>query len=219
MNENLAILAKVDADYAREIENLRFRHKKANDLYKLLVFLCVLGLTLSLYSWGLDLWAQRRADQQTADARVLWDAELAAKEEAQAAELAAAQKSEEAILDRWASAGAKMLYGIRNFREKYNYSDTDYETYLQCVYNRYLYGNKLTDIPVIISQKDQFLGFSDTNPVLDDLYRLSRAFFEAKLRETSLACDPSYRFAELTPQGIYLVDQFGADGYVRRYHA
>jgi hypothetical protein len=219
MNENLAILAKVDADYAREIENLRFRHKKANDLYKLLVFLCVLGLTLSLYSWGLDLWAQRRADQQTADARVLWDAELAAKEEAQAAELAAAQKSEEAILDRWASAGAKMLYGIRNFREKYNYSDTDYETYLQCVYNRYLYGNKLTDIPVIISQKDQFLGFSDTNPVLDDLYRLSRAFFEAKLRDTSLACDPSYRFAELTPQGIYLVDQFGADGYVRRWHA
>jgi hypothetical protein len=87
------------------------------------------------------------------------------------------------------------------------------------VYNRYLYGNKLTDIPVIISQKDQFLGFSDTNPVLDDLYRLSRAFFEAKLRETSLACDPSYRFAELTPQGIYLVDQFGADGYVRRWHA
>ena len=219
MNENLAILAKVDADYAREIENLRFRHKKANDLYKLLVFLCVLGLTLSLYSWGLDLWAQRRADQQTADARVLWDAELAAKEEAQAAELAAAQKSEEAILDRWASAGAKMLYGIRNFREKYNYSDADYETYLQCVYNRYLYGNKLTDIPVIISKKDQFLGFSDTNPVLDDLYRLSRAFFEAKLRETSLACDPSYRFAELTPQGIYLVDQFGADGYVRRWHA
>lgn len=219
MNENLAILAKVDADYAREIQNLRFRHKKANDLYKLLVFLCVLGLTLSLYSWGLDLWAQRRADQQTADARVLWDAELAAKEEAQAAELAAAQKSEEAILDRWASAGAKMLYGLRNFREKYNYSDADYETYLQCVYNRYLYGNKLTDIPVIISQKDQFLGFSDTNPVLDDLYRLSRAFFEAKLRETSLACDPSYRFAELTPQGIYLVDQFGANGYVRRYHA
>lgn len=219
MNENLAILAKVDADYAREIENLRFRRKKANDLYKLLVFLCVLGLTLSLYSWGLDLWAQRRADQQTADARVLWDAELAAREDARAAELAAAQKSEEAILDRWASAGAKMLYGIRNFREKYNYSDADYETYLQCVYNRYLYGNKLTDIPVIISQKDQFLGFSDTNPVLDDLYRLSRAFFEAKLRETSLACDPSYRFAELTPQGIYLVDQFGADGYVRRWHA
>ena len=219
MNENLALLSEIDAEYTRQIQNMRFRHRKAHDLYKLAVYLIVLALSVSLYSWGLDVWAQRRADQQTADARVLWNAELAAKEDARAAKLAAAQKSEEAILDRWASAGAKLLYGIRNFKEKYNYSDSDYETYLQCVYNRYLFGNKLTDIPVIIAQKDQFIGFYDTNPVLDDLYRISYTFFEAKLHETFLACDPSYRFAELTPKGIYLVNQFGADGYVRRYHA
>ena len=80
MNENLAILAEIDADYTRETNNLRFRHRKANDLYRLTVFLLVLGLTVSLYGWGLDIWAQRRADQQTADALVLWNAELAAKD-------------------------------------------------------------------------------------------------------------------------------------------
>ena len=219
MNENLMILQEIGAERERQIENMRFRHRKANDLYKVFAFLTALALSVSLYGWGLDVWAQRRANRQMEDARVLWNAELAAKEDAQAAQLAAAQKSEAAILDRWAKAGAKMLYGIRNFKEKYNYSSSDYETYLQCVYNRYLFGNRLTDIETIIAQKDQFLGFYDTNPVLDDLYQISRAFFEAKLHEESLACDPSYRFAELTSQGIYLVDQFGADGYVRRYHA
>lgn len=219
MNRNLALLSEIDAEYTRQIQNLRFRHRKAHDLYKVFAFLVALALSVSLYGWGLDLWAQRRADQQTADARVLWNAELAAKEDAHAAQLAAAQKSEAAILDRWAKSGAKMLYGIRNFIDKYHYDESDLETYLQCAYDRYLFGNRLTDIETIIAQEGQFTGYSDGSPVLDEYYRISRDFFEGKLHEESLACDPSYRFAELTSQGIYLVDQFGADGYVRRYHA
>ena len=37
---NLAILSEVDAEYSHQVECLRFRHRKANDIYKLIVFIC-----------------------------------------------------------------------------------------------------------------------------------------------------------------------------------
>lgn len=219
MNENLAILAKVDADYAREIQNLRFRHKKANDLYKLLVFLCVLGLTLSLYSWGLDLWAQRRADQQTADARVLWDAELAAREDAAKQAQAAQAKSEADILAEKAQVIAKAFQGIKNFIDLYHYDRSDLETYARCIFNRYDAGNGINSLQVIVSRKGQFTGYSDSLTPLTEYVDLAKEFIRDWEAETSKPCDLSYQCAELTPDGIYLVTSSNPGPYDRRWHA
>lgn len=196
-----------------------FRHPGFNLYYNWMVLLIIIAFAISCIIWAVDIRTEKREASAAATALAEYQAEEQAKAEERAAELAAAQMSEEAILDRWAEAGAKMLYGIRNFKEKYNYSDSDYQTYLQCVWNRYLFGNKITDIVTIISGKDQFTGFYETNPVLDELFKFSRDFFEEKLHETKLSCDPSYRYAELMPDGIFLINDVGVNGYVRRYHA
>ena len=219
MEQIMNTLREVTAEKTEKERILRFRYPWFDVAYNWLIVALVISFGISCIIWAVNIHTDKKAASVASTALAQYQEEERAKAEAQAAELAAAQKSEEAVLDRWANAGAKMLYGIRNFKDKYNYSETDYETYLQCVWNRYLYGNSLTDVEMIISQKDQFLGYYDTSPVLDDLYRISKEFFTAKLHETSLACDPSYRFAELTPKGIYLVSEFGADGYARRYHA
>lgn len=215
----LDTLREITATQTAREKLLTWRYPWFNVVYNYLIALIVFGLCCSLYGWGLDVWAQRRADQQTKATVEAMEMARQEEEAAKAAELAAARMSEEAVLDRWATAGAKMLYGVRLFRDKYNYNDSDYKTYLQCTWNRYLFGNKLTDIETIIAQKDQFLGYYDTSPVLDELYELCKAFYTEKLHETTLVCDPGYRWAELTPQGIYLVNEFGAGPYARRFHA
>lgn len=219
MEQVMDTLREITAEKTEKERILRFRYPWFDVAYNWLIVCMIIAFGISCIIWAVNIHTDKKAASVAATALAQYQEEERAKAEAQAAELAAAQKSEEAALDRWANAGAKMLYGIRNFNDKYNYSETDYETYLQCVWNRYLYGNELTDVETIISQKDQFLGYFDTNPVLDDLYKISKEFFTEKLHETSLVCDPSYRFAELTPKGIYLVSEFGADGYARRYHA
>ena len=143
---NLAILQDVDAEYSHQVECLRFRHKKANDIYKLIVFLLVLGLSVSLYSWGLDVWAQHRADQQTEDARKVWSKELADKEAAAMQAQAEAEKAKETSLDAEAETLAKAFYGIHLFIDKYHYTDSDLETYARCIFNRYGAGNGLNSI-------------------------------------------------------------------------
>ena len=211
------LLKDVFADRARDEEYMNFRNPWFNMMYNYLIAVLVILLAVSLFWWGVDIYYKRQAEEQAAVALASYQAEEQAKAEAKAAELAAAQRSEEAMIDRWSQSGAKMLYGIRLFVDKYHYSEADYKTYLQCVWNRYIFGQKLTDVDVIIAQRDQFLGYYDTNPILDNLYRISKDFFTEKLHETTLACDPSYRWAELTGKGIYLVDEFGADGYVQRW--
>lgn len=215
----MELLREITAEYREKEQNMLFRHPWFSFYYNWLILFIVIAFAISCVLWAIDIHTERREVSAAATALAEYQAEEQKKADARAAELAAAQMSEEAIVDRWAKAGAKMLYGIRNFRDKYNYNDSDYETYLQCVWDRYLFGNKLTDIVTIIEQKDQFVGYYDTNPILDELYEFSKEFFTAKLHETKLACDPSYRYAELTPQGIYLVSEFGANGYARRYHA
>jgi hypothetical protein len=219
MNENLMILQQIDAGYENQIQNLRFRHRKAHDLYKLAVYLIVLALSVSLYSWGLDVWAQRRADQQTADARVLWNAELAAKEDAAKKAQATQAKSEADILAEKAQVVAKAFQGIKNFIDLYHYDRSDLETYARCIFNRYDAGNGVNSLQVIVSRKGQFTGYSDSLTPLTEYVDLAKEFIRDWEAETSKPCDLSYQCAELTPDGIYLVTSPNPGPYDRRWHA
>ena len=128
------------------------------------------------------------------------------------------QKAFNDMMDKWSVAGAKMLFGIRRFVDKYNYTDKDLETYLRCAWNRYLYYGKLTDLAVLIFTDGQFLECYRTNPS-DQYKEFCRKLFMEWYDEDVPLCDPSYVFAELTPKGIYLTDTFNADGYVIRWRA
>lgn len=216
---NLTILSEVDAEYSRQVECLRFRHKKANDIYRLIVFLTVLALSVSLYSWGLDVWAQHRADQQTEDARKVWNKELADKEAAARQAQEEAEKAKATSLDAEAEAIAKAFYGIRLFIEEYHYTDSDLETYARCIFNRYDAGNGLNSIHTIVSRPGQFTGYDDRSSPYTEHKALALKLLKAWHAETTKPCKLDYQFAELTPDGIFLVTKPNAGPYERRWHA
>jgi hypothetical protein len=198
---------------------LQWRYPWFNVVYNYLIAGLIIALTCSLYGWALDVWAQNRADTQTRAA--VEAAELAHREAeaARAAELAAAQKSEAAIMQREAEAVAKAFYGIRNFIVKYHYTEKDLKTYARCMFNRADAADGLYVLETVIGRKDQFLGYDSKNPVLNEYYTVAQAAVEEWHRETVKPCDVSYQFAELTESGIYLAAEFGADGYARRWQA
>ena len=206
------------AQTARE-KLLTWRYPWFNVVYNYLIALLVFALACSLYGWALDVWAQNRADTQTRAAVEAAEQAHRDAEAARAAELAAAQKTEAAVMQRDAEAVAKAFYGIRNFIVKYHYTEKDLKTYARCMFNRADAANGLYDLETVIGRKDQFLGYDRKNPVLNEYYTVAQAAVEEWHRETVKPCDVSYQFAELTEDGIYLAAEFGADGYARRWQA
>ena len=121
----------------------------------------------------------------------------------------------EYVMDQESTAVAKAFYGIVKFLDKYHYTEADLETYARCMFNRAEGGDLITEI----SKPEQFTGYSDANPVLAEYKNLAQRLVEEWHNETVKPCDVSFRFAELTPNGIYLKQDLHADGYARRWHA
>ena len=212
--EFASICASVNKDQADRDKLLNWRYPWFNVCFNYFwAFIAVL-LVASLIWWsGIERKEQKDAEAQENRNRA-YAAELAQAEEQK-------QKEFNDMMDRWSKAGAKMLFGIRRFIEKYGYTEKDLETYLRCAWNRYLFYGKLTDLDVLIFTPEQFLECYKTNP--SDQYeafcrKLFMEWYEEDAEGMS-SCDPSYIFAELLPDGIFLVKKFNADGYVRRWQA
>ena len=74
----------------------------------------------------------------------------------------------ELLLDQQSEALAKVLYGVKDN------SANDLRTLCWCVFNRVdnpAYPETLEDV---IAQKKQWMGYYESNPVLDDLYKIAR---------------------------------------------
>lgn len=213
------LLKDVFAERARDEEYMNFRNPWFNMMYNYLIAVLVILLAVSLIWWSGNVNKMHREEQaRAADEKARQEELMRSAEEAAEAE-AQRQKEIEDMIDRWVEAGAKMLYGIRNFVEKYNYSEKDLETYLRCPWNRYLSNNRLTDLEVIIFKEDQFLACYRTSPALTKDKDFCRELFTRWYYEEGLPCDPSYVYAELVPEGIFLTKTYGASPYERRYHA
>lgn len=215
----LDTLKQITAGYTARERLLQWRYPWFNVVYNYLIAALIIALACSLYGWALDVWAQNRADTQARAAVEAAEQAHREAEAARAAELVAAQKSEAAVMQREAEAVAKAFYGIRNFVEKYHYTEKDMKTYARCMFNRADAAGGLYDLETVIGRKDQFLGYDSKNPVLNEYYTVAQAAVEEWHRETVKPCDVSYQFAELTASGIYLAAEFGADGYARRWQA
>ena len=199
------------AQTARE-KLLTWRYPWFNVVYNYLWLFIAVLLLASLIWWSGNGYKERKDAEEEESNRVT-------QEEIAKAEAEEAEKERNDRLDRWAEAGAKMLWGIRLFIDNYNYSQTDLETYLRCPWNRYLSDNKLTDLEKIIFREEQFTGAYRTNAAPDRYKAFARKMFEKFEAEEEPACDIKYVCAELKPDGIYLVPKPDSDGYVQRYHA
>lgn len=201
----------------RQIEaEMNFRHPWFNIVYNYIIAGCLVMLAVSLVIWGLDVRTERRAEAMTALAMESWQAEQTAKETEEAERLAEIKASEEYVMKQEAIAVAKAFQGIRLFIEKYNYSEADLVTYARCMFNR---AEKNGDLIAVVSAKDQFVGYSDNNQVLQEFYDLAYHLVDEWHHEQTKPCDTSYQFAELTTSGIFLKNDLHADGYARRWHS
>ena len=201
-------------------------------MYNWLILLLVAGLLASFVYWGLDISTQRKVEAATLIARAEAEAERDAIEARKEAEIKAQLLSEDAVVNRMATTGSKAVYGIRNFIEKYGYSERDIKTYIRCMCDRVDYAIKtqlseaereaytLEDIErlftAVVEQKDQFLAYSDKNPVLNSYYKAVYEELDSWLHEETKPWDINYRFAELNDDGIWLVQNINSDGYARR---
>jgi len=210
--EFASICQEVNREQSEREHLLTWRYPWFNMMFNYLYLFLVIMLAASLIWWSGNVYRERK-DAETEEANRTIQEEIA-KAEAEEVE-----KEKNDMLDRWAEAGAKMLWGIRLFIDKYNYSQADLETYLRCPWNRYLSDGKLTDIEKIIFRDEQFTGAYRTNASPDRYKAFARKMFEKFEAEEEPACDIKYVCAELTPKGIYLVPDPDSDGYVQRWHA
>lgn len=194
-----------------------FRHPWVNIFYNYLIASLIVALAVSFIVWGLDIRTRRQAEEMTATALASWQAEQQAAAAAAEQEQAALRASEEYVMQQEATAAAKALFPVQNFIDRYHYSESDLLTYLRCMANRADAAG--TTLQAVVEQPGQFLGYSDTNPVLTEYYDLAYRFVEDWRHEETKPVDSSYQWAELTPNGIYLKNEFNADGYARRWHA
>lgn len=216
-NEITTIWQQIFTEREERERELTFRNPWVPIFYNWVIGVLLIALTIAAIIWAADIYTSRIADNKAAAAIASYQAEQEAQELARAQELAAIQASEESIRAREATAAAKALYGVRNFIEKYGYSDRDLLTYLRCMFNRAEATGE--DLETVISREGQFLGYSENNPVIDDYYKLALTAVEEWHGETTKPCDSSYQFAELTPAGIWLKADLNADGYARRWRA
>lgn len=111
---------------------------------------------------------------------------------------------------------AKVLYGFKN-NDK-----SDLITACWCVFNRvdiktgeYAY---LTSLEDVIAQPEQWMGYSDENPVIEDLYQIAYAQLEIWLSGGHRPVSSEYVFLVWSPGEIYLKTSLTGKNDTRTWH-
>lgn len=215
----MSILQEITEERTEHERQMMFRHPWFNVMYNWLIAILLVALGISVIAWGLDIRTRKQAASMTATALASYQAEQQAEADARAREEELAAMSEDSIRQRMATALAKVYFGADKFRTKYGYTKEDFDTLGRCVANRVENKQYSDDFFEVINQKDQWVGYYDTNPVLEDYYNWAMDFITAWRTETIKPVGNDYLWAEFTPNGIFLKNDFRADGYARRWRA
>lgn len=231
-NAFIEFVKEYDAENREKIRYLDLKHPLVIPLVRAFSILLGVMLVFSLIGWAINIRTNHIAEAYAATAISDYQAEQDAIAADVAAKAEAERKSLDVIMNSWADDGAKAVYGIRNFIDKYGYSEADIRTYIRCMLDRMdltesMNGKTKDEVleyiknypgvfHSIVGQEAQFLAYSDNNPVLkeykDPVLKEIKAYFE----ESAKPWDSSFRFAELNPDGIFLVQDINSDGYARR---
>ena len=215
----LETLMSVFKDREKKEKRMMLKFPWFNLVYNWLIAIGVITLFASFWWWGVQIRNNHKEQAIRESVYAEVQAQEQAKETARLEALALEQSSEDYIVGQMADAMAKLFYGIRNFEEKYHYNETDFETYARCWFNRAENKAYSGDLIEVMTQKDQALGYYDSNPVLNNYRKMAEKFIRAWRSESIKPVSNDYVYAELTPNGIYLKNEFNADGYARRWRA
>ena len=222
-NSRLNSLMEVFAERKEKEAKLNSKHEMFNVTYNWIIVICIVALFASFIWWGTKVHNDNKEASIRATAYAEFEAEReqAAAAEAQAkAEAEAAEKaSEEYIVGKMTTALSKMYYGIKSFQDKYHYADEDFETYGRCAYNRMLNPSYSDDFAEVVFQEAQFLSCSESNPDVEPYHSMAKKHIQKWRSESVAPVTNDFVYAELTPNGVYLKNDFNADGYSRRWRA
>lgn len=196
----------------REEETRRFRQKyPAFDVvYNWAVAGLITAFAVSCVVWGVQINTEKQATSYAATALADYRAEQQAIEDARVAEALAIQNSEEAQMKKNAKLKTKVLYGARNFEEKYGYTEADLLTLCQCIDNRAdFYGKTIEEV---VQQPDQWVGYYESNPDnIDKYYKIALKSEQMKRDQETRPVSNTYVYAYYTERGIYLSDEFNSE--------
>ncbi len=219
----LETLQEVLKERSKQESYMNFRHPWFNLAYNWMIAVLIVAMFASFCWWGAKIRKDYREESIRATAYAEYEAaaqaEKQAEEEAKAKALAEEKASEEYIVNELTTSLSKMYYGVKNFQEKYRYSDTDFETYGRCAWNRMLNPAYSDDFAEVVFQPDQFLNCSENNPDVEPYHSMAKKHIQKWRAETVAPVSNDYVYAELTPNGVYLRNEFKADGYARRWRA
>lgn len=209
-------------EHEKQISYMNFRHPWFNVVYNYIIAAMVVILFAAFCAWGVQIKIDRKAETLTATAMADYQAEQKAIEDAKNAELAAIAASEETIMKEEAEWCARIIYGVKNFIDKYHYSEEDLYTLLRCVFNRVENQTNgfqgLNTVEEIANQEgSQWTGYKSSNPVLSEYYKVAYAAVEEWHHESYKPISNDFLWAELTANGIWLRNVYNADGYARRW--
>lgn len=219
MIDNLTIVKDVLKEYEDREHLLQWRYPSFNLVYNWIIAMLLIGLFISFGIWGVDVHIQRKSESMAATALASYQAEEQAKADEIAHQQALYEQSEEVVTKKMAESLAKLFFGADKFREKYHYGDEDFRTLARCVFNRVENPAYSDDIYEVINQKDQWVGYYDSNPVLDEYFDLALTSIREWRSETVKPVSNDYLWSEYTPNGIFLKNDFHANGYARRWRA
>lgn len=113
-----------------------------------------------------------------------------------------AANAEMALMEDQAKTVAKVLYAMRNNREN--------GLHLSCwaIFDRVDHVRYSDDLYSVCSADQAFMGWSDDNPVLDELYQIALEEVQRWHRGVR-PMDTAFVYLYWTPSEIYLMDDFG----------
>ena len=209
-------LQLVFGDHAKQEEELRFRNPSFSSWYNWLVIGLVLILFYSFVWWGKSIAAERHDEAVRQSVYAEMDAEHEAMIAAAEEEQLKKQQEDAALQIEEAKALARMWFGIRNFIEKYGYTNDDLITYAMCPVNRAIAEGKT--IMEVLKEEGQFIAYSEHNNLETRFYELAIPFV-ADLHAGNLpSCDTKFKYAVFNEYGIWLVDDPGKK-VPERWHA
>ena len=213
----LDILKEVLSEQAEEERWLSKKHPWFGVLMNLGAVVLMLIVLVSSVVYRIQNNVDERVDNAVESAKQTWQEEQVAIQQEEQKKKEEEERSIASVIERESDDLAKMFFGIRNFEEKYGYSEKDFETYARCAFNRSdATGKSLHDV---VFEKDQFLACSESNQIINKYKTMAKGFLETWHSEKTKPVDNSYQFAELRPDGVWLTNVFGADGYARRWRA
>ena len=217
VSSRLETLKEVIREHDKKTHDLSEKYTLHVILYRWVAALTMVAVIIGLISWGLDIRTERKAEARTAAALEEFMAEIQAEKDAEAQADFAEKQSEEYIVNQIANELAKVFYGIRNFQDKYGYTEKDFMTLARCIFNRVENSAYSDDIFEVIKQESQWVGYYSNNPIAEPYKTMALNAVREWRAEESKPVTNDFVFAELTPAGIYLKNDFHADGYARRW--